>query len=251
MDFPLSAALTPRLIFLESTSSTNDEMRALAESSAATDLPSFSVVVTLSQQHGRGRLGRTWTAPAGTSIAISLLLRETLPLGVETSLLPLVAGLAMVRATRRLGAETQLKWPNDVLVSDRKLSGILCERLEDGLTIVGAGLNLSFTEGQVPVPSATSFAIEGLHVDPDPALSQFLREFRRAQTDLLTEGSSNIPIEIAAVCSTLGKRVKVELPDGKAIVGLAHSIDPAGRLIVEADGRRTAVSAGDVTHLRY
>lgn len=251
MEFSDSSILTPHLITLNSTGSTNDELRKLAESSTEAELPHFSVVVTLGQSDGRGRLGRTWSAPYGTSLAVSILLRRGTSFNDDVSFIPLLAGLAMTRAVRHLGVDGHLKWPNDVLVADRKLSGILCERIHPELVIVGAGLNVSFTSEQAPVPTATSLAMEGISVDPDAALSMFLREFRDAYRAFEEAGPAKVRDDVTEVCSTIGMLVKIELPGGDTLRGRADSLDERGRLVIDSDGRRTAVSAGDVTHLRY
>ena len=123
-----------------------------------------TVLVADYQSAGRGRLGRTWTAPPGTSIAMSVLVR---PDGVDPARwtwLPLLTGLAVADGlSGAAGLEARLKWPNDVLVGDRKVCGILAERVETPVgpaCVVGMGINTHLERADLPVPTATSVAIE-------------------------------------------------------------------------------------------
>ncbi len=176
--------------------------------------------------------------------------------------LPLVTGLAVVRAARSLGVSTAaLKWPNDVLVdhvdSARKLCGILAELTAHGV-VIGVGLNLGQTVESLPVPTATSLGVEGVPVTqrtPDAALAAVLEQLVplieqwRASTD-----PSALRAEISAVLQTQGRAVRVDLPGQPALLGTAVGLDDDGRLLVQPrDGaeRLVAVAAGDVTHLRY
>src|SRR4051812_18958939 len=172
MQLPRASALTARLDVLDSAGSTNDELRARATGPDA--WPHLSAVATDNQLAGRGRLGRVWTAPPGGSLALSVLLRPDLP-PEALGWLPLLSGLAVVRTLRGLGADASLKWPNDVLIGDRKVCGILAEMLPDGSgVIVGIGVNLSLTEDELPVPTATSLALEGIAADPDDVAAGIL-----------------------------------------------------------------------------
>lgn len=261
-EFPLASAVASRLEVLPTSPSTNDELVARAGQGAA-DWPSFSVIVTDEQTAGRGRLGRRWTAPAGTSLAISVLVRPgpTFPLDA-LGWLPLAAGLAMSRAVNAtLGslATAKVKWPNDVLVDDSKISGVLSELVsaETGAVVIGAGVNLTIADEDLPVPTATSLAVEGVpDPDPDRILADYLTELRSLVDALLgargDAAASGLQNAVTEACSTIGATVKVELPGGAAITGVARGIDSAGRIVVQADGSAdlTPISAGDITHLR-
>lgn len=249
MDLIRSAAAASRLIVVERTESTNAELRERL-SSGPSELPSFTVLVTTTQSAGRGRNGRTWSLPAGTGLAISVLLRgvdDWMPEAL--SLTPLMAGLAMSRAARDLGVEAEVKWPNDVLVGERKLSGVLCERVGD-CVIVGAGLNVGFSVEQAPVPTATSLAMEGVEVSLDDALHAFLVRLRQLCDEVVGDPHGVLAM-IREGCRTLGRGVRVELPGGATLKGTAVDLDGTGRLIIDVNGVRTPVAAGDVTHLRY
>lgn len=261
MDFPQSRAVVPRFEVLDQIDSTNDELVRRASGPDAAPWPDLAVIVTDNQLSGRGRLGRSWSTPRGTSLAISVLLRPPAT-GRHLSAdrfgwIPLLAGLAMTRAVRSLGPAATLKWPNDVLIDGKKVCGILCELLPaaDGV-VVGAGLNVAIRPQNLPVDMATSLLIAGVaEPDPDAALAAFLTEltalyraFVAADADPQASGLAR---EVAAACDTIGRAVRVQLPTATPLEGTATGIDGLGRLVVDTNGRLTAVAAGDVTHLRY
>lgn len=258
MAFLASSAAAARLVVLPRAGSTNDELAERVRTGSFSDWPEFSVVITDDQTSGKGRLGRVWSAPAGTMLAISVLLRPARAgiLGAEAKgWLPLIAGLAMTRALTGLGAHAELKWPNDVLVEGRKVCGILSEALPGDAVILGSGVNLTLTEEQLPVPTATSMLLAGAETDPDAVLAAYLVELRALYGRFAGAGgdaeSSGMQSDVAGACSTLGRSVRVQLPAADDLLGIAAELDSTGRLVIEASGRRTAVAAGDVTHLRY
>lgn len=252
-------------VALAEVGSTNDELR---ERAAARTLPDFSVVVTLNQTAGRGRLDRVWVAPPGQALAVSVLLRPE-PAGGEPvaidryGWIPLLAGLAMTRAVKALvtGHEVTLKWPNDVLIDGRKVSGLLAELLPNGAgVVVGAGLNLSIPQVDLPVPTATSLLLNGVPATDtlaDAALAAYLGELKSLWSGFLAAGAdagaSGIRSAVSGACSTLGQPVRVSLPDGTELLGTAVDLDPEGRLRIRSatDAPLQTVAAGDVTHLRY
>jgi BirA family biotin operon repressor/biotin-[acetyl-CoA-carboxylase] ligase len=255
MQLPASNGLVPELLVRASSPSTNAELAALAR---ARELPSFTTLVTDDQTAGRGRLDRTWVAPAGSALAISVLIvprtaADALPLD-RYGWLPIAAGIAMTQAVAALlpTASVGLKWPNDVLVDRRKICGVLAELLPgQGAVVVGAGVNLAMTPDQLPVPTATSVAIEGGDADPDTVLSGYLDRLQRLVLAYLAADGDAEASGLAAlareVCVTLGRDVRVELPGGELVEGVATGLDSDGRLIV---GDR-AIAAGDVTHARF
>jgi membrane protein YdbS with pleckstrin-like domain len=156
--FPLSSALVPRLVHVAETGSTNADL--LADDSA----PHLAVLATLSQTAGRGRLGRTWTAPPGRTLAASVLVeRRGLP--VEAlGWLPLAAGVAMRASVAAVvgAGEVGLKWPNDVQVDGLKVCGILAQlRGDSSAVVVGAGVNLALGRDELPTPVSTSLSLHG------------------------------------------------------------------------------------------
>lgn len=265
MQLPRSASVAARLDLLVSAGSTNDELRRRATGPDAAAWPSFSVVATDTQTAGRGRLGRTWSAPPGASLAASLLIRAQLP-PASFGWLPLIAGLAMRRALAGVGADAELKWPNDLLIDGRKVCGILAELVPGGV-LIGTGVNLTLREDQLPVPTATSLALAGVDASADDVLAGYLAAMREELGALEAVGgdpeATGVRSRVREACGTLGRAVRVELPTGVALVGTAEDLDGAGRLLIRPSpgapagsdnpgcGNVVAVTAGDVTHLRY
>ncbi len=276
MEFPLSREVARRFEYLDETGSTNDVLVAHAAGPEAAEWPDLSVVVTDNQTRGRGRLGRTWLAPSGKSLAISVLLRpQNLPVDAF-GWFPLLAGAAMTRAVRSVvdvetrlpddlkepetpTTEVTLKWPNDVLINGYKVSGILSELLPDATgVIIGAGLNVSLDEHDLPTLTSTSLLlVTGESPDPDAVLAGYLTELSTLYAAFTGSGgdpvASGLLSEVTELCGTLGSDVRVELPGGRELLGSATSIDTDGRLLVRDhdSGELQAVAAGDVTHLRY
>ena len=234
----LAAALEPdgwRLEVLPAVGSTNEVVAARARGGE----PAGLVVVTEHQTAGRGRLDRTWVAPARAGLTLSVLLRPDLPLE-RWPWLPLWAGVAVARTLReQTGVDAVLKWPNDVLVGGRKLCGLLAEVPVEGVVVLGIGLNVTTRQAELPRPDATSLALEGATTtDRDTLLRALLRSLR----DVLAEAA---PDGYRALCSTVGGAVRIDLPGGATVTGTAEAVDGTGRLVV--DGR--AYAAGDVVHL--
>lgn len=255
LHLPESAALLARLEVVGATGSTNaDLVRAATGDPAAWPAP--SALITDDQRSGRGRLGRTWTAPPGTSLAISVLLRPAVPRH-RLGWLSLAAGAAMAGALRGVGVDASAKWPNDVLIDGRKVCGVLGEALADGSgAVVGAGLNHALPVDALPVPTATSLLIEGGPVEPDLLVARYLRGLIDLAGAFEAAGGDpdrGLRDAVLAVSGTVGRRVRVTLPDGSAVVGEAVDIDADGRIVVDAGSIRgaSAIAAGDVEHLRY
>lgn len=251
-DLPRSAALAPRLEVVDAAGSTNADLRGHADD--ADGWPHLSVLLTRHQTAGRGRLDRRWVAPAGSALAVSVLLRDLPAEPAVRGWIPLAAGAAMTEAVAaQLPAATvALKWPNDVLVDGRKICGILAEATPHAV-IVGAGVNTSMTATQLPVPTATSFAVHGVVVDEDELLHSYLSALDGHLTALTAADdaiASGLHAAVAARCATVGQAVRVSLPGGSLLDGTAVGIDAEGRLRVEAEGTVHAVSAGDVVHVR-
>ncbi len=244
----LKAALAPDgfdLVVLEEAQSTNAELAERARAGA----PEGTVVVAESQTAGRGRQGRSWESPPRAGLTFSVLLRPAQVSGW----LPLLAGLSVAVAVQeQTGVETGLKWPNDVLVgsreSARKVAGLLAEVPGGGGggVVIGIGLNVTTRAAELPDDRATSLALAGaLTTDRETLLKAILRALARAYASWSADPEALIPA-YRSVCVSLGRQVRVELPDGQSYEGLATDIDHDGRLVV---GDR-AFAAGDVIHLR-
>jgi BirA family transcriptional regulator, biotin operon repressor / biotin---[acetyl-CoA-carboxylase] ligase len=245
------------------TGSTNADVVAAARAGTAEGY----IVVADEQTAGRGRLERAWQSPPRAGIATSVLLRPGSAVQVRgwspipTSgygLLPLLAGVALVEAVRRLSdLDAVLKWPNDLVIDGRKCAGILAETVPDGgsdagpAVVLGIGLNVTLRESELPRPDATSLQLAGSAcVDRDPLLRAVLRgladwydRWRDAAGDPVASGLID---SYRFHCATIGATVRVELPGGGELTDVATGVDDDGALVV--DGHR--VAAGDVVHVR-
>ncbi|HYP45133.1 MAG TPA: biotin--[acetyl-CoA-carboxylase] ligase [Propionibacteriaceae bacterium] len=235
------------------TGSTNADLAARARAGE----PAGVVLITDFQSAGRGRLGRTWTAPAGTSIAMSLLVQPHDVAPARWTWLPLLAGMAVVEALRRAAeAHAVLKWPNDVLVEGRKICGILAERVETPTgpaCVVGIGVNVHLDESQLPMPTAISLALlnPSRVAGRNPVITTILRAFAALYTEWETAGDDTaFAVAYVARCDTIGRRVRVSLAGGPAVEGDAEAIDRDGRLVVRTRSGLQTFGAGDVVHLR-
>jgi BirA family biotin operon repressor/biotin-[acetyl-CoA-carboxylase] ligase len=238
---------------LEHTPSTNADVAAAARDGAAEGL----VVVTQDQTAGRGRLDRSWQSPAGAGLAVSVLLRPDAVAGRRWPWLPLLTGVAVRTALREVaGLDVTLKWPNDVLVGGRKIAGILLERVDTTAgpaAVVGVGLNVAMSPEQLPVPEATSLAVEGADVDPAELLVVLLTRFAQSYggwTAAAGDPAAGLRDEYVAACGTIGAAVRVSMPDGTDTTGTATGVDDSGRLEVDTGDATLVVGAGDVVHLR-
>lgn len=257
--YPRAAAVSPRVQVRERTGSTNaDLVAAAAEAPGA--WPHLSVLLTTDQTAGRGRLDRTWTTPPGSALAVSVLVRVPAIPPAARGWIPLIAGAAMTRSIadrlRGSGHTVGLKWPNDVLIDGMKVCGILAEALagDSDVVVIGSGVNTRMATADLPVPTATSFAALRVDVDEDAMLADYLTNLDELLTALGAAGGdaqkAGVHAQIEALCVTLGHGVAVTLPGGDVLRGRAQRIDADGRLVVVEGDEETAVSAGDVVHVR-
>jgi BirA family biotin operon repressor/biotin-[acetyl-CoA-carboxylase] ligase len=247
---------------VESTGSTNADLLKAADDGAA----DRTVLVAGEQTAGRGRRSRTWVSPADSGVYLSVLVRPSTVPAERLGTLSLVAGLAVMHAAQQTAEiDAVLKWPNDLLVGpDRaKAAGILSEVVPDAAgqaAVVGVGLNVTaLPEGADPGPGGLapgSFAEAGAKVTDRTALAaSFLRAFVELEAAWrLNDGDverSGVLTGYREACGTIGQRVRAELPDGTALVGVAVDVDAEGSLLLKLDdGTPKAVSAGDIVHLR-
>jgi BirA family biotin operon repressor/biotin-[acetyl-CoA-carboxylase] ligase len=267
----LSAHGISELRVVDTTGSTNaDLLRAVTvEPKAWQDL---AVLTAEHQTAARGRLDRIWEAPARSSVLVSIVLRpfnaDGRPLPTQTySWLSLLAALALRDALlETAGLRAELKWPNDVLVRGKKIAGILAQLgpMGDGSVppvILGTGLNVTLTEPELPVPTATSVQLEGAGtVDRTALLKSYLsrfctlyRGFCNADGDPTAglAGGPSLHKRVEAVMVTLGQQVRAHLPGDHEITGHASRLDDSGSLlVVDASAHEHVVTAGDVVHLR-
>ena len=258
LDRELLARLDPDLVpgmsveVVDEVASTNATVRERARAGA----PEGLVVAAEHQTAARGRLDRTWQAPPRSGLLFSVLLRPTVPAG-SWPWLPLLTGYAVDKALKAQGHDAGVKWPNDVLIGERKVAGILVERVDtpDGpAAVVGVGLNVLLGADELPVPTATSLLLEsGRPVDRTAVLVALLSTLREAYDAWQAggeAGAARLHASYAAACVTVGRQVRVELPGGGVLRGRATGIDPSGRLVVDGPDGETPVGAGDVVHVR-
>jgi BirA family transcriptional regulator, biotin operon repressor / biotin---[acetyl-CoA-carboxylase] ligase len=247
---------------LPSTGSTNADLLARAAAGA----PEGVVLAAEEQTAGRGRLGRSWVSPPRAALTFSLLVRPDTVAPARRGWLPLLAGVSVASAVRAAaGVDARLKWPNDVLAGPAKLAGILAEAAGDAV-VVGIGLNVSTEPAELPPPgptpggalSATSLRVLGVgDGDRERLLTEILAAFEHWYQAWRQAGGDpdrcGLRAEYTRLCATIGRRVRVELPGGQLLSGLAAGVDPDGRLLVRVSGppdAEVAVAAGDVVHLR-
>jgi BirA family transcriptional regulator, biotin operon repressor / biotin---[acetyl-CoA-carboxylase] ligase len=243
------------LAILSETGSTN----AVLKERAADDTRSGLVVIAEHQTAGRGRLDRTWIAPPRSGLTMSVLVRPYDVPAPRWSWLSLIAGLAVAASISEVGRiDAGLKWPNDVMITDKKVAGLLVERIElpdqPAGAVIGIGLNVAMKRAELPVETATSLAVEGAATLDR---SVFARAILRSLEGLIGEWQrwSGDPTHglhqaYVAACATLGKNVRIAQPDATNVEGRAVGIDEMGRLLVVIAGSQRAFGAGDVVHLR-
>jgi BirA family biotin operon repressor/biotin-[acetyl-CoA-carboxylase] ligase len=214
------------------TGSTNTDLLDAATAGA----PDRSVLVTDHQTAGRGRLDRRWDAPPGDNLLVSFLFRLVPERPTD---LTRAVGVAAVEAiAARTPLRPVLKWPNDVLLDDRKLAGILAHLAPDGSVVVGLGVNVGWApEGAASLGAAT---------DPATLLDDVLGRLDVA----LAMSHDELDERYRSMLATLGRSVRVELTSGE-LIGRAIGVDPDGRLVVLDDCSVShRIDVGDVVHLR-
>jgi BirA family transcriptional regulator, biotin operon repressor / biotin---[acetyl-CoA-carboxylase] ligase len=246
------------------TGSSNADLLAAAGAGAAEG----TVLVAEAQTAGRGRLGRRWASPPRAGLTFSVLLR---PDGVPAALLgwlPLLAGVAAAASVRAVTAvDATLKWPNDVLVGERKLGGILAERT-GAAVVIGIGINVWQARADLPPDAAaTSLALAaGAGVTGQAGaggpglrerlLASLLDELGRRYESWRNQASPGdadacgLRQEYLRRCATLGREVTVTMPGTEPVTGTATGVDGSGRLEVRTAGGPAVVTAGDVVHVR-
>ena len=194
------------------------------------------------QSAGRGRLGRTWESAAGSSLLMSVLLRPDLPpdrLHLVTAAVALSGADAVADVA---GFTPALKWPNDLLHDDRKLAGVLAEA-DLPAVVVGIGINLNW-DGPVPNDGVAANQVAGRRVDRGDVLDALLAHLGRR-----VQAWPAVASEFRRRCATLGRVVRVDLPD-ETFTGTAADVSDEGHLLVDVGTCLRTVAAGDVVHLR-
>jgi len=220
---------------VESTGSTNADLIARDKSTAPL------LLIAEEQSAGRGRLDRTWVAPKSSGLLLSLYWPESLLMA------PLIMGVAAAEALRSSTTiPVLLKWPNDLMVSDRKLGGILAST-SDGGVVIGVGINVTLTDAEKPDERATSIFMER---DEAPPRELLIAEIVKRFAELTTLATTEFLERYRSLSSTIGSRVRAEMVNGESITGMASGINASGALVIKNDGGEHIMSAGDVFHLR-
>jgi BirA family transcriptional regulator, biotin operon repressor / biotin---[acetyl-CoA-carboxylase] ligase len=243
-----------RFHHLVEVTSTNDVALERMRDAASVGL----VVVADGQTAGRGRAGRGWVdavqGPAGPS---NLAVTATVAVRAEQAVgaAPLAAGLAVADAFRDAGAAPALKWPNDVLLDDRKACGILVERHDlptGAVLLIGCGLDLDWRgvprEGEAAGWTSLAEALDA-PIDRGAVLGSLLTHLDR-RLHLLERDPAALLTAYREACTTIGRAVRVVLPGGTERTGVARDLDGDGHLVVATDEGSLVVRAGDVVHLR-
>jgi BirA family transcriptional regulator, biotin operon repressor / biotin---[acetyl-CoA-carboxylase] ligase len=211
------------------------------------DLPEGALALCEEQVEGRGRLGRGWTAPPGTAILCSLLLRpppERVPAQIS-----LVAGISVAEAVEAAtDLATQVKWPNDVMLNRRKVAGILAEAA-DGLVVLGIGVNVNQERQELPadtkVPPSSLYVSDGLKRERAPLLAAILARLEPNYDAWAKTGLDAVYESLGSRDFLRGRRVSV---DGTS--GLGVAIDRSGRFLVDVGGEERAVESGEILYER-
>lgn len=252
-----------RIELFEQLSSTNQEATSLGQFG----VEHGTVVIADRQSAGRGRLARTWFSPGSANVYCSLVIRTTLPAHRLTewlSWLPLITALAAAETIESVtSAPVSLKWPNDLLMSGRKVGGVLCENIQASpsgpFQVIGLGINVNLKPEEFPAElraSATSLWNE-THtvVDRNRLIAQFLLEMEQCIEELAGHGPQRLALAYQPRCSTVGQNVRASLADGSELTGYAESISEDGSLRVTTrlgthQDTTVELRAADIVHLR-
>jgi len=240
--------ITWRVEHFEEINSTNTYVSVKAKEGASEGL----VALADYQSAGRGRLDRTWEAPPRSALMCSILLSPP----TSPDEMQLVVAAVALSARSALGAlcsvYPQLKWPNDLIVDDKKIAGLLAEvvQSENGITIV-AGIGINLTDSPEGLPATNALKVSGVTITPEALLEKLLEELNIRRGLLDTEaGRQMLRAEYESVLETIGRSVIVEQSDAM-FPALATGIDATGRLILNAAGEEKIISVGDVIHVRH
>ncbi len=253
MEYPKTSQVASGLEFRAKTGSTNQDLMAL---SRKRELPEFYTLVTDFQSAGRGRLDRSWEALPESSVMASVYLTPKFKNTAGIGWISLLVALAIKQTLTELNLAARIKWPNDVLISGSKVSGVLAEVSQDlSGVVVGFGINVSQEAKDLPVANATSLLLAGASsLDRDSILAQTVSHIKSLYSNLSESGgdaqASGLRKQVVDSSGTIGEMVEVIFPDKQRKKGRAVDIDLNGRLEVKTETQTLLVSAGDILHLR-
>jgi len=234
--------------YVESIGSTNSEMALRAQHGARHG----SLLVTDEQTAGRGRRDRGWSSPLYSSVMVSAVLRPDVE-GARWGWLPLIIGIAIAETVKAHDVDSVgVKWPNDVMVADQKVAGILCEVVNTSggpAVVAGFGLNVDQRNEELPGEAATSLHLAGVRADRDVLLADVLHRWERLYGAWRGDEPA-VTASYTSLSTTLGEPVRAELPDNSVIEGTAVRLDASGSLVVVAGDAEHVLPAADVVHVR-
>jgi len=238
----INAAVTQywRVSVVELTASTQSDLVACVR---AGDARAGDVIVAEFQSAGRGRLTRTFDAPKSSALLFSLYI-EPQRNRDDWGWIPLIAGVSVAQILSQFNA--QVKWPNDILINNKKVAGLITEVIGDGV-VIGIGINVAMQPSELPVPTATSIFIEGgQSLTRNQLLPDLLKIF---ETNFMNWdcGSDEIKATYSQKSATIGRKVRVEYPDGQIESAIATTISARGELVLDTGAH---VQAADIVHLR-
>jgi BirA family transcriptional regulator, biotin operon repressor / biotin---[acetyl-CoA-carboxylase] ligase len=234
--------------YFDTIGSTNDE----ALGWAATDTPDLSVVIADEQTAGRGRLDRKWFTPRGTALAFSIVLRPTAEERPHLTRLVGLAALAVAESLRKHGLDARIKWPNDVLIQNRKVCGILIESVWSGedvdCVVIGVGINV--LEGSIPPDEMLQFPATSLEAElgHTPDRVEILRDILASLIELRPRlGTDELLKHWEELLALQGETVQVETEKTPSVTGRISGLNPDGSLKIRNEhGEFVTVRFGDV-----
>jgi BirA family biotin operon repressor/biotin-[acetyl-CoA-carboxylase] ligase len=228
---------------VEVTGSTQDDLFELASSTVA--IPK-TILASEYQSNGRGRLDRSFEAAAHSALTFSIYIEPKVE-KEEWSFLTLLAGVSVHEALHTLDPQIQVdvKWPNDLLIGEKKFAGMIAQATAKGV-VIGIGINVGMSAEELPVENATSLAIEGFAIlDRNAILAAIINHF---EINLeMWENDQSFLAQYRAASVTIGRDVEVTLPGGEVIKSRAIDISNTGGLMLE---NGSEITVGDVVHLR-
>lgn len=210
------------------------------------------VIVTQNQTAGRGRMDRIWNMAPGEGLALTIVVsRLAIGSPVFVTRIPLLAAVELKRLLDPIsesGARPTIKWPNDLHFGGRKVAGILVEALDDDRLAIGIGVNLAGVPAEIPGNLAIHLSGEGIALGAEEIATSLANAVLNRLVNLDSDPTLN---DIEAAIDTVGRDVRIELPDGRSVRGRATALGVTGSMIVETSSGVEEFVAGDVTHLRH
>lgn len=236
------------IICLDTIDSTNEEAKRLGSKGEADG----TVIFAEEQTKGKGRLGRSWISPKGSSLIFSVLLRPNMmPFDIPN--ITIAAGYSVCKAIRKFtGCNAMIKWPNDLIIGNKKICGILTEMAAEAdrinYVVVGIGINVNIQSFPEEIScKATSLSIEsGKKINRADLVKEILAQFDKDYREFVLFNSLNMIEEFKANCATIGREVTAYVGN-KVIKGTAIDILPNGELVIKNNSGQFMINSGEVT----